>query len=261
MANVLKSKGFKYIKNLIIGVGASVVLMGALFKIQSWPGADEMLTYGMITEAVLFLMLGLIPPDKDYYWEKLYPGLDKYNDKFNREEYGLSSAGGSSTPGLDGKVVESQLGGMLGHLQTMSDRLGALKSLQEVDFSGVSPQLKTASDFYKKLNEAMKDLEDSADTTRAYKEQLSSLNSSINGLVTKYDALNQTYDQLIAGVAGSVAPKLKEAVANIDASAESAKAYKNMLAELNDNIGELNKKYAALNQIYGGVITAMGGKA
>ena len=107
----------------------------------------------------------------------------------------------------------------------------------------------------------MKDLEDSADTTRAYKEQLSSLNSSINGLVTKYDALNQTYDQLIAGVAGSVAPKLKEAVANIDASAESAKAYKNMLAELNDNIGELNKKYAALNQIYGGVITAMGGKA
>ncbi|MFZ4559761.1 MAG: gliding motility protein GldL, partial [Saprospiraceae bacterium] len=120
MANVLKSKGFKYIKNLIIGVGASVVLMGALFKIQSWPYADEMLTYGMITEAILFLMLGLIPPDKDYYWEKLYPGLDQYNDKFNREEYGLSSASGSSntTPGLDGKVIEGQLGNMIVHLQT-----------------------------------------------------------------------------------------------------------------------------------------------
>jgi len=40
MSNVLKSKGFKYLKNLLIGVGASVVLIGALFKIMSWPYAD-----------------------------------------------------------------------------------------------------------------------------------------------------------------------------------------------------------------------------
>jgi len=206
MANVLKSKGFKYIKNLIIGVGASVVLMGALFKIQSWPGADEMLTYGMITEAILFLMLGLIPPDKDYYWEKLYPGLDQYNDKFNREEYGLSSASGSSntTPGLDGKVIEGQLGNMIVHLQTMSDRLGALKSLQDVDFSGTPDHIKAANTFFSKFNEAMVDLAETADGVKTYKEQLNAMNH---------------------------------------------------------NIEELNKKYAALNQIYGGVVTAMGGKA
>jgi len=59
MANFLKSSGFKYVKNLLIGVGASVVLLGALFKIQSWPLADEMLTGGMITEAVLFFFLGI----------------------------------------------------------------------------------------------------------------------------------------------------------------------------------------------------------
>ena len=70
----LKTKGFKYLKNLIIGVGASVVLLGALFKIMSWPLADEMLVAGMITEAILFFFLGVIGPDKDYYWEKLYPG-------------------------------------------------------------------------------------------------------------------------------------------------------------------------------------------
>ena len=66
----LKTKGFKYLKNLIIGVGASVVLLGALFKIMSWPLADEMLIAGMITEAILFFFLGVIGPDKDYYWEK-----------------------------------------------------------------------------------------------------------------------------------------------------------------------------------------------
>jgi gliding motility-associated protein GldL len=75
----LKSKGFKYIKNLIIGAGASVVLLGALFKILSWPYANEMLMAGMFTEAGIFLLLGLIPPEKDYYWEKLYPGLDNYS--------------------------------------------------------------------------------------------------------------------------------------------------------------------------------------
>ena len=54
-----ESNAGKYIKNLIIGLGASVVLMGALFKIQHWPGASVMLTSGMITEAVIFAMLGL----------------------------------------------------------------------------------------------------------------------------------------------------------------------------------------------------------
>ena len=74
----VKSKGFKYAKNLIIGAGAAVVLMGALFKLQSWPYASEMLIVGLSVEALIFLMLGVIGPDKDYYWEKLYPGLADY---------------------------------------------------------------------------------------------------------------------------------------------------------------------------------------
>ena len=55
-----------------------VVLIGALFKIQSWPYASELLTIGLLTEAGLFFMLGVLGPEKDYYWEKLYPGLDDY---------------------------------------------------------------------------------------------------------------------------------------------------------------------------------------
>ena len=66
-----KSSWFKYLKNFIIGVGAAVVMLGALFKIQSWPYASEMLTAGLVTEAFLFALLGILPPDKDYYWEKI----------------------------------------------------------------------------------------------------------------------------------------------------------------------------------------------
>lgn len=74
----LKLKGFKYFKNLIIGVGVFVVFLGVLFKIFFWLGVDEMLMVGMFIEVGIFLFLGFILLDKDYYWEKLYLGLDNY---------------------------------------------------------------------------------------------------------------------------------------------------------------------------------------
>ncbi|MBX9449738.1 MAG: gliding motility protein GldL [Taibaiella sp.] len=67
----------KYIKNFIIGVGAGIVLLGALFKLQHWEGANIMLSVGMFTEVFIFVLLGLLPPHKDYYWERYYPDLDK----------------------------------------------------------------------------------------------------------------------------------------------------------------------------------------
>ena len=60
----VKSKGFKYLKNLLIGVGAAVVLVGALFKLESWPYASEMLVLGLGTEALIFLVLGILGPEK-----------------------------------------------------------------------------------------------------------------------------------------------------------------------------------------------------
>src|SRR5437762_8267426 len=75
IALFFETKSGKYLKNLIIGLGASVVLLGALFKIQHWPGASVMLTSGMCTEAFIFAMLGLLPPHADYYWERFYPDI------------------------------------------------------------------------------------------------------------------------------------------------------------------------------------------
>src|ERR1043165_1104896 len=72
---LFETKQGKYVKNFIIGLGASVVLLGALFKIQHWPGASVMLTAGMLTEAFIFAMLGLLPPHADYYWERFYPNI------------------------------------------------------------------------------------------------------------------------------------------------------------------------------------------
>jgi hypothetical protein len=183
----IKSKGFKRAKNMLIGVGAALVLAGALFKLESWEGASQMLIAGMGIEIVIFLMLGILPPEPDYYWHKLYPGLDDYNSNiqplantagpaFNMQEF----------KPLHGDVVERQLGGMLTELQSMSKSMGALKALQEVDFSGTSDQIKTMGNFYTKMNEAMADMAKSADDVKAYKDQIGALNKNLGSLNTVY---------------------------------------------------------------------------
>ena len=196
----LKSKGFKYVKNLIIGLGAGVVLVGALFKILSWPYANEMLIAGMLTEAFIFVFLGLIGPEKDYYWEKLYPGLDKYKSTITPLTEGVVANAQPQTPvpTMNSEVMEEQLGGMLVELQSISSSISALKSLQELDYSGTSDHIKAMSHFYSKLNEAMADLADSLEDTKRYKEQLVALNDNLTNLNNTYAALNNTYSSVIS---------------------------------------------------------------
>ena len=180
----IKSKGFKRAKNALIGIGAAFVLAGALFKLESWEGASEMLILGMGIEVFIFFMLGVLPPEPDYYWHKLYPGLDDYDSRMQP-----LTAGPLNQPEiapLHGDVIERQLGGMLTELQGMSKSMSALKSLQEVDFSGTSEQIKSMSNFYTKMNEAMSDMAKSAEDVKAYKDQMGALNKNLGSLNTVY---------------------------------------------------------------------------
>ncbi len=231
----LHSKAFKYIKNLIIGVGASVVLVGALYKIMSWPGADFMLTIGLLVEAGLFLMLGLLGPEKDYYWEKLYPELDVHGGKV---EGGMLASGSGGSVEVDTKIMEGQLGGMLNHLETMSGSMSSLKALQNADFSGASEQINMLSKFYAGVNEAMANINDSVEDTRIYKEQLGSLNKN---LATTNDTMKSM---------SAIYSTLNESAENLKDSVEDTRQYKEQLQSLNKNLG-------SLNSVYGNILSAM----
>jgi len=186
----LKTKGFKYLKNFIIGVGACVVLLGALFKIESWPLATEFLTAGMLTEAFIFLFLGVIGPEPDYYWEKLYPGLNDYDGQVNPITAGPASlAPQKQLPALNGEVVEGKLTGMLSELQSMSKSLGSLKALQDADFSGTQQQIQQMNSFYGKMTEAMAHLSDSMEDSKRFKEQLAALNKNLGSLNSVYGGM------------------------------------------------------------------------
>ncbi|MEL6124523.1 MAG: gliding motility protein GldL, partial [Bacteroidota bacterium] len=122
-------------------------------------------------------------PEKEYYWEKLYPGLDKYSGNLTPLTAGaVQNNAVEASRSLNADMVEGQLGGMLDELQSMSKSLGSLKALQEVDFGETSQQLKAAHNFYSKLNDAMATLSETVEDTKEYKQNLASLNTNLTSL-------------------------------------------------------------------------------
>jgi hypothetical protein len=184
------SKNFKYLKNLLIGLGASVVMIGALGKLNSYSWGGTAITAGLAVEAFLFFFLGVIGPDKDYFWEKLYPGLD--NVKSNIAPLTAGDLEGAVRP-LDANTVENNLGGMLEELQNMSKSLGSLKALQEVDFSETGEHMKSMHNFYTKMNDAMATLNETVEDTKMYKEHMESLNKNLTALNAVYGNVLSAY--------------------------------------------------------------------
>lgn len=240
MYKFIKSNSGKYLKNFIIGIGASIVMIGALGKIRSTSWGDFMITVGLSTEAFIFLMLGLIPPEKDYYWEKLYPGLERYNSKISPLAAGELDK--DQRP-LNGVKVEGQLSGMLTELQIMAKSMSSLKALQEVDFSQTSEQIKSMGNFYDRMNQAMQELSHSVEETKAYRGHITALNQNLVGVNTMYQGVLAAKEHL---------NKINEAMMELGNTADDARNYK-------DQMGTLNKNLRSLNSVYGNVLTAMTG--
>ncbi len=248
MSSFIHSAKFAYIKNLIIGIGASVVLIGALFKIQSWPFAGEMLTVGLLTEAGLFMMLGLLPPHKEYYWEKLYPGLDDHDALMSPITEAIDSSGPSAQEqnaalleavnGMKNAVspLENQQTQMVSELQSMSKTMKSLDVFAGVDFNDVGELTKGTGKFVSILNEAIQAVVDSSDDVKVYRDELSKLNGNLT-------SMNDLYGGLITAM---------DDVKSAAESTEDIKVYRERLAEMNGNL-------ASINKVYGGMLAAMKG--
>ena len=65
----------KKVMGFLYGMGAAVVIVGALFKLMHWPGAGPMLVIGLLTEAAIFALSAFEPVEKDLDWSLVYPEL------------------------------------------------------------------------------------------------------------------------------------------------------------------------------------------
>lgn len=77
---IVTSKAYKETTAKLYGMGAAVVIVGALFKINHWPGAGPMLIVGMGIEALIFFASAFEPLHVTYDWSLVYPELAGMED-------------------------------------------------------------------------------------------------------------------------------------------------------------------------------------
>lgn len=272
-----ETKQGKYVKNLIIGVGAGVVLLGALFKLQHWPGAGLMLTIGMCTEAFIFCLLGLLPPHKDYYWERYYPNLDenphveayKKGVKFKPPVSALgeaAGAGSNATASLDKMLDDANINAPnLKRLNENFQRFGQTVE-QMKDITDVTAATGTYSQSAREAADALGQMKDTfigatatlqsfnnaADSTAQFHQQVQVLSKNLGSLNQIYEvelqdannhlkAMNKFYSNLV---------NASDAMASSASDAVAAK----------EQIATLSKNLAQLNNIYGNMLSAMQGR-
>ena len=104
----VNGKRFKNFMTKLYGLGAAVVIMGALFKIIHLKGADLMLIIGLTTEAVIFAISAFEAQPKEYDWTLAYPELE--NEPAKDKKARKFSSGLSTTQELDRMLEDAKIG-------------------------------------------------------------------------------------------------------------------------------------------------------
>jgi gliding motility-associated protein GldL len=103
----------KKVMNFAYGMGAAVVIIGALFKIQHWPGASAMLIIGLGVEAFIFALSAFDAPDTELDWSLVYPELAGGEAKQKAKKEEPKDAQGLLSQKLDAMLKEAKIDGEL----------------------------------------------------------------------------------------------------------------------------------------------------
>lgn len=123
-----QSKNKKKLFNYAYGIGASIVILGALFKIQHWTGGSEMLTIGMIVEAIVFFVSAFDSVEEDLDWTLIYPELAG-GDRREKESGQAKEVQGLLSQKLDDMLRDAKLDS--GLMQSLSESIQNFKGAAE----------------------------------------------------------------------------------------------------------------------------------
>jgi len=268
LATLTKSKQYKAFMGKLYGWGASVVIIGALFKITHFYGANLMLTIGLCTEAIIFFFSAFEPPYVDPDWTKVYPEL-----AFDHKKGEIPVRKGAANE-LDSMLTKAKIGPelieSLGEgMKALSDNASKLSQIGGAtvatnEFSqniqAASLNVKTLSEGYRRTtevlnqdveakNEYLKNLKTASqsiatltqvynDTTATVKSDLSAtenLTSALKTAASSAVALSERYSQ--------TAQLMAKSVEQLSQSATSTSEYNNQVKAISQNIQALNAVY------------------
>jgi gliding motility-associated protein GldL len=265
-AELTETKGWKNFMAKLYGIGASVVIVGALFKIQHWPMAGLLLIIGLTTEAVIFFFSAFEPLHEEDDWSLVFPQLAGLEP--NEPVIG-AGGGGTSVSLFDAKILEQsdnpeQLVAKLAKgLDSLASTSAGLTDISNATLatSEYADSMKSAS---KTVNEFSSSYQKSADDVNASASTLAeSYVQSAETIKSTVDKTAESISYSVDGLSDSlskVGQNISDAGSNLAASynqlTESMKVEVDFSAVIkgnesyNDKLGVLNKNLSALNAVF-----------
>ena len=248
---LVQRKGFKNLLAKLYGFGASVVILGALFKIQHWTGAGFMLAAGLITEAIIFFFYafdsvdsGKVSPEPEETpknsggsggslalakFDEMLEKAEITPDMFHKLGTGMRKLG-ESTANMNsmGDVSAASIKYM-NTIKTADESLGKLAKSYNTTIIKV---INKTEDNYRNIAGSLSVIESGV---KSYQQQLESLNKNLSALNAVYILQKKGADDYLK---------------DLTESAGDNKKYREQIIKLNDNL-------AALNNVYGNMLAAM----
>ena len=252
--------------NNVVSWGATVVIIGLLFKIQHWPYGSLFISLGLSTEALLFFILGFQRDTTDLDWSRAYPELaDDY-----KGELPVSSARAiapasnySNTAALDKMMEDAKIGPdlirSLGEgLRTFGDKVNGISRVTDAGNATVvfTEKVKAATESYDKLSVAfdkasanLQQLVTSDVDSKTYHEQVSAMAKNLS-------ALNSVYELELQDSSNHL-KSMKAFYENIAVTMQNFNDSVSESQQFKTEVGKLAKNLASLNSVYGNMLSAM----
>ena len=278
---MFETKKWKLFMAKLYGFGAAVVIVGALFKIQHWPGAGPMLILGLGTEAVIFAFSAFEPIHEDLDWTLVYPELGGMTEEQKNMELGEGGEDLSLTQQLDNMLEEAKIGpelleslgaGMRGLSESVT-KIGDIadasvaskeftdnisKATTSVDqlsqtyqraSDSVSSSVDQLAGAYSRASKTLETLAIANDDSITYSEQLGKVSKNLSALNAAYELqLQGSNDHLKA--TNSLYEGINTVLTNLNESVDDTRKYRTEINSLATNL-------EALNTVYGNMLTAM----
>ena len=270
--NLVRSKGYKTFMGYLYGWGAAVVIIGALFKIMHWPGANIMLIAGMGTETVIFFLSAFEPPHKEWEWSLVYPELAGMIDEneLNPEEGEEPEKALTMTEKLDKMLddanISSELIDRLGQgMQNLADSANSMNNMASAtaatdkfvnQMDGVADQagrllqsMQGAPEAVSTLSTIYQETAQALNGDVSYVEEMKKMSASLSSINAMYEMqINNASNQM--NINKEFDEKMNTMIANFASSVDGITKYK-------EQVDALTRKVAELNNVYGNMLAAM----
>lgn len=287
--NFVRSKGYKNFMSKLYGWGASAVIIGALFKINHWPGAVPMLIVGMGTESLIFFLSAFEPLHIEWDWSLVYPELAGMKDG------GMALDGGEKTD------VTGQLDKMLSDAKIgpeLVDRLGkGMQNLAETanSMNNMTTAVAATDKFVNNMDVAA---EAAYDLSKAYQSTTEKINNdaqmssgyaaSLKGATEAVTTLSNLYQETanslrsgdvsyvdemkrlassLASINAMYEIQMQNSTSQLEATKEVQERMQTMVANFaesaegvlkyREQVDALTRKVSELNNVYGNMLAAM----